>query len=135
MASLFKLSVVAPDRTVVEEQVQSLNAPAFGGYVGVMANHAPIIVALKTGLIEYRDSNNQTHYISIGGGFLEVSNNSAIVLADDAQRSQEIDLKEWETRLETARKALRGESTTMTSEEATHEIELAMNRIKTARLR
>ncbi|HRJ26113.1 MAG TPA: ATP synthase F1 subunit epsilon [Fimbriimonadaceae bacterium] len=135
MATLFKLSVVAPDRTVVEEQVQSLVAPAINGYLGVMANHTPVIAALRTGLLEYRDSQGQQHFVSIAGGFLEVSDNAAIILAEDAQLANEIDVKEWESRLETARKALRGEDSSMTSEQATQEIELAVNRIKAARLK
>lgn len=134
MAREFKLSVVAPDRTVVEQSVQSLIAPAVEGYMGVLAGHVPMIVALKPGIVEYKDSGGQTKHVAIGGGFLEVSGESAIVLADSARLAHEIDVKEEEERLESARRALRGEATGMSQEEATLEVDLAISRIRAAKL-
>jgi F-type H+-transporting ATPase subunit epsilon len=134
MARAFTLSVVAPDRTVFEDQVTSLVAPGIEGYLGVMAGHEPTIMALATGIVEATDSSNQREHIAIGGGFLEVSGDSAIILAEDARRAREIDLAEEQALLESARKALRGEESSMTSEQAQKEIDRAMTRIKAARL-
>ncbi len=133
MAKAFKLSVVAPDRTVFEDMVQSAIVPGERGYMGVMCDHEPSIVALKTGIVEYVDESNQRHYVTISGGFLEVGGASAIVLADTAERSTEIDLSRAERALEEARRALRGEDTNVTSDQAAHELERAMNRIKAAK--
>ena len=69
MAKQFKLSVVAPDRTVFEDDVESFIAPGVDGYLGVMADHEPSIVALKTGVVEYIDASDQKHFVSISGGF------------------------------------------------------------------
>ncbi len=135
MANTFQLSVVAPDRTVVEKEVISLVAPGFNGYLGVMAGHSPLIAALLTGLLEYRDTSSQQHFVAITGGFMEVDAKKVIVLADSAQLAQEIDVREAEAALDRARKALRGEDSTMTAEEATAEIERAVVRIKAARLK
>lgn len=133
MAQSFKLSVVAPDRTVVDEQIQSLIAPGVTGYFGIMHGHEPLISALKTGLIEFMDASNQRHYVAIGGGFMEVSEGNATILADTAERANEIDIAEAEAMLEQARKSLRGEDTTLDQAEALMELERAMNRIKAAK--
>ncbi|HRF61269.1 MAG TPA: ATP synthase F1 subunit epsilon [Fimbriimonadaceae bacterium] len=133
MAHAFHLSIVAPDRTVVEDLVQSLVAPGVEGYLGVQAGHEPTIVALKTGLLEYLDAQNQRNYVAISGGFLEIGGSSAIVLADDAARASEIDVREAEEMVEKARRALRGEASDLTQEEAVQELDRAMNRIKAAR--
>ena len=134
MANTFKLSVVAPDRTVTEGEVTSIVAPGVHGYIGVLAGHVPMIMALKPGILEYLGIDNQRHYVSIGGGFMEVNQGSAVVLAEQAEHSNEIDIKEAEEKLEKARKALRGESADMSREEAQEELERAMARVKAARL-
>lgn len=130
----FLLSVVAPDRTVFEDTVESVVLPGVEGYLGIMAGHEPTLLALRAGIIEYEDPNRQRHYVSVSGGFTEVSDNKVIVLAEDAQRSTEIDVAAAEKVLEEARRALRGEETSMTAEQATDELERAMIRIKAARL-
>ncbi|MBN8690321.1 MAG: ATP synthase F1 subunit epsilon [Armatimonadetes bacterium] len=135
MASAFQLSIVAPDRKVVETQVSSVTAPGTEGYLGVMAGHIPMIVSLKPGLLEYRDMNSQEHYVAIDGGFMEINATSVIVLAEGAKLSGDIDLKAAEAELEEARRALRGESSSMSTEEATEHMERALARIKAARLR
>jgi F-type H+-transporting ATPase subunit epsilon len=133
LAKPFKLSVVAPDRTVFEDVVQSVVVPAERGYMGVLNDHEASIVALRTGLVEFIDTNNQRHYVSISGGFLEVSGSSAIILADTAERASDIDIARAERALEEARKALRGEDSSVTSAQATAELERAMNRVKAAK--
>ena len=133
MAKQFKLSVVAPDRTVFEDDVESFIAPGVDGYLGVMADHEPAIVALKTGVVEYIDASDQKHFVSISGGFLEIDGGSAIILANTAEKSTEIDLERAEQALEEARKALRGEDSSVTMEEAATELDRAMNRINTAK--
>jgi F-type H+-transporting ATPase subunit epsilon len=133
VAKPFKLSVVAPDRTVFEGMVQSTIVPGEGGYMGVLADHAPSIVALKTGVIELTDADGQTHFVSISGGFLEVSGGGAIVLASTAEKASDIDISRAERALEEARRALRGEVSGVATTEATAELERAMTRIKVAK--
>lgn len=133
MAKEFALSVVAPDREVVAEQVTSVVAPGTSGYFGVMADHLPLVAALKPGLLEYLDGNNQRHFVYVGGGFVEVRSNRMTVLADEASRARDIDLSRAEADLETARRALRGEETTLTEEQAVTEMEKAIQRIRAAR--
>lgn len=133
MAKEFSLSIVAPDRSVVEDQAVSVIAPGTQGYFGVMSGHIPMVAALRAGIVEYMDTKNQRNHVAIGGGFAEVSGERLTILADSAALATEIDVKDEEARLERARRALRGEDSEMTSTEATEEIERAMARIRAAK--
>lgn len=134
MATDLMLAVVAPDRSVVEEPVTSVNMPGVEGYFGVLAGHMPLIAALKPGLVEFLDKNNQRHFVAISGGFAEVTGEKVTILADAAERAKEIDVARAERALDQARKALKGEISGITSEEATAELERAMNRINAAKI-
>ena len=133
MAKEFALSVVAPDREVVAENVTSVVAPGTSGYFGVMADHLPLVAALKPGLLEYLDANGARNFVYVGGGFVEVKNNRVTVLADEASSAADIDRARAEADLDTARRALRGEDTAMDSTQAVLEVERAMQRIRAAR--
>ncbi|MGV3617657.1 MAG: ATP synthase F1 subunit epsilon [Fimbriimonas sp.] len=133
MAREFHLSVVAPDKSVVEEAATSLVAPGNEGYFGVMAGHVPLIAALRPGLLEFADKVGTRHFVYIGGGFVEVTPERVTVLADEAERASNIDLASAERSLEEARRALRGESSTLSAEDAVQEVERAMTRIRAAR--
>lgn len=133
MAQSLHLSVVAPDRSVVDEPVQSVVIPGAVGYFGVLSGHVPMIAALKAGLVEYVDANNQRRYVSVSGGFAEVGPTRVNVLADAAEHAEEIDIARAEKALENARKALRGEISGVSSTEATAELERAMARLKAAK--
>lgn len=132
MAKDFSLSIVAPDRSVVDDRAVSVVAPGVAGYFGVMSGHLPMVAALRAGIVEYVDSKNQRHHIAVGGGFAEVSGERLTILADSAALATEIDIKAEEARLDRARKALRGEDSEMSSTEATQELDQAMARIRTA---
>lgn len=133
MAKEFNLAIVAPDRSVMDEPVQSVVAPGIAGYFGVQSGHVPMISALKAGLVEYVDLSNNRHLVAVSGGFAEVSPTRVTILADAAERATDIDVLRAEKSLEEARKALRGEASGVTSEQATAEIERAMNRVKAAK--
>ena len=133
MARDFHLSVVAPDKSVVEEVVQSMVAPGVEGYFGVQAGHVPLVASLRPGLLEYVDHGGTRHYVYLGGGFTEVQPERVTVLADEAQRARDIDVTEAEKRLESARKALRGEDSETQQEDAVLEVERAMSRLRAAR--
>ena len=132
MAS-FSLSIVAPDRTVFDGPVNSVLAPGTDGYFGILASHVPLIAALKPGILEFTAADGVHHNVYIGGGFIETNGARASVLADEAQLATDIDVSKAEAALEEARRALRGEESSMSSEDATLEIERAMQRIKAAR--
>jgi len=133
LANEFQLAVVAPDRSVVEESVVSVVLPGTEGYFGVLAGHAPVISALKPGLLEYINASNERHFIAVSGGFAEVTGKRVTILADAAERAPDIDVSRAERALDQARKALRGEVTGVTSDEATAELDRAVNRLHVAK--
>ncbi|HWD39142.1 MAG TPA: ATP synthase F1 subunit epsilon [Fimbriimonas sp.] len=134
MAREFALSVVAPDKSVVEEGVTSVIAPGEEGYFGVLAGHAPLIASLKPGLVEYVEPSGVRHYVYVGGGFAEVSQTGVTILADEAARAGDIDLSRAEQELDNARRALRGDDSTVGSETAVQDVERAVQRIRAARI-
>jgi F-type H+-transporting ATPase subunit epsilon len=81
MMASFKLEVVTPDRAVLDEPVESLVVPAFEGYLGVLANHAPLLCVIRPGEVSVI-SGGKTRRFAVGSGFLEVGGNRAILLAD-----------------------------------------------------
>ena len=131
MATSFQLSIVAPDRSVLDEPAESVIAPGSEGYFGVWAGHVPFIAALKPGIVEFSTAQGRQH-VAVSGGFAEVTADKVTILADAAERATEIDVARAEAALENARRALRGEEANMTSEEAVHALERAMNRVKAA---
>ena len=133
MPTPFQLAIVAPDRSVLDEPVQSVIAPGVEGYFGVWAGHAAMIAALKAGIVEYTDMAGTQYSVAIGGGFAEVAATRVTLLADSAERSTEIDVARAERNVEEARKALRGEESKFSPEEATGELEAAMNLIRAAK--
>ena len=133
MASAFSLSIVAPDRSVVDTDVVSVIAPGAAGYFGILRGHLPLAAALKPGLLEYEDTQGQRHTVAVSGGFAEVAGNRMTVLADAAERDSEIDIARAEHALENARKALRGEVTGVNADDARQELDRAMNRIRIAK--
>lgn len=90
---MFKLSVVTPIAVYFENEVSSVVAPGSDGYLGILANHAPLITSLEPGLLTIRDAGDDEKEFAIGGGFLEVSNNKATILAESIERLSEIDLE------------------------------------------
>lgn len=129
----FALSVVAPDREVVSAEASSAIAPGVDGYFGVLAGHVPIVSALKPGILEYVDGSGRRHHVYIGGGFVQVGAGVVTVLADEARTATDLDVAEEEKTLDDARKALRGEDSSMTREEALLELDRATARLRAAK--
>jgi F-type H+-transporting ATPase subunit epsilon len=88
-----RLEVITPDRVVYSnDHVVSVIAPGVEGYLGVMANRAPILTALDIGEIDFRKPDGDWDYIAVCGGFIEVFENKVTVLAETAELYTEIDV-------------------------------------------
>jgi len=82
---LFRVEILSPSRVIFEGNIASLVVPAKLGYLGVLADHAPLAATLVKGNIIIRDSSNKvTTLTSTDSGFLEVLNNHVSVLLDSA---------------------------------------------------
>lgn len=82
MATLFQLAILTPDRPVFEGDVEYVQVPGSEGYLGVLAHHAALVTALAQGTLTYRLPGGKDEKLQVSGGFFEVSNNKATVLAD-----------------------------------------------------
>ena len=82
MANLFQLAILTPDRPVFEGDVEYVQVPGTEGYLGVLAHHAALVTALMPGTLTYRLPGGKDVKLEVTGGFFEVSNNQATVLAD-----------------------------------------------------
>lgn len=88
----FRLEVVTPERTVISEEVESLVVPAEDGYLGILAGHAPLLCLLRPGQVAVIREGKGRQF-AVAGGYLEVSANRAILLADAMEESHEIDVE------------------------------------------
>jgi F-type H+-transporting ATPase subunit epsilon len=83
MAATFQLSILTPEKSVFEGPVEYVEVPGIAGYLGVLAHHAALVTGLAPGTLTVRVSGNDTQRWEVTGGFFEVSNNRATVLADE----------------------------------------------------
>lgn len=88
----FMLEIVTPEEILYKEEVQFMVAPAVEGEFGVLKNHAPLVAALKIGVLRYQDPAGNEFRIAISGGFVEVVDNVARVLAETAEHGLDIDV-------------------------------------------
>jgi F-type H+-transporting ATPase subunit epsilon len=82
MAAEFQLSILTPERTVFEGPVEYVQVPGSEGYLGVLAHHAALVTAMAEGRLTVRRRGGTEEVWQVTGGFFEVSNNQASVLAD-----------------------------------------------------
>jgi F-type H+-transporting ATPase subunit epsilon len=105
MADTFTLEVVTPLRQVVREAVNEAQIPVLGGYIGVLPGHTPLLAEMGVGELSYRDGNRLYSCTAIGG-FVETLADRVIVLADAAERAEEIDVPRAQAALDRAQKRL-----------------------------
>lgn len=91
MARIF-LEIITPDRVVVSEEVDIVTAPGVAGEFGVLANHAPMVAAIKIGALRYRVGDKE-EWVAVSGGFCEVSGNKITFLVEAAEKAYEIDVE------------------------------------------
>lgn len=92
MATTIRLELVTPARLLVSEEVDEVVAPGNEGEFGVLPDHTPFLAILAIGVLRYRKG-SETRKIAVGGGFAEVGPDKVVVMADVAERAEEIDLE------------------------------------------
>ena len=90
-----KFKIVTPEKTVFEDAVDQATLPTTDGEITILPNHRSYIASLKPGGIMLK-KNGEEFFVCISGGFIEFHGNELIVLADTAERAEEIDLKRAE---------------------------------------
>jgi F-type H+-transporting ATPase subunit epsilon len=131
----FRLDVVTPDRVVLSEDVVSVVAPGVEGYLGVLPGHAPLVTELGTGALTYRPSSGREGTLAVSGGFMEVARDRTTVLADAAERAEEIDVERARRARDRARAAVHAQEERYNeaqAAEAAAALQRAENRLKLA---
>ena len=105
MADTFTLEVVTPERQVVRESVTEAQIPVLGGYIGVLPGHTPLLAEMGAGELSYHVGGRTASCTAIGG-FVEVLADRVIVLADAAERAEEINVARAEAARDRAQKRL-----------------------------
>ena len=105
MSDTFTLEVVTPARLVVREAVNEAQIPVRGGYIGVLPGHTPLLAEMGIGGLSYHVGGG-VHSCTAFGGFVEVLADRVIVLADSAERADEIDVARAQAARERAMKRL-----------------------------
>jgi F-type H+-transporting ATPase subunit epsilon len=92
MADTFQLEIVTPEKMVVRDVAEEMQIPGKDGYLGILPGHAPLITELAVGEITYV-KNNYTYHLSVAWGFAEVLPDKVTILAETAERAEEIDAR------------------------------------------
>lgn len=88
------LTVYTPEGPVVSVEVTHVLAPGKDGYLGILANHAPLVTSLDIGIVNFTDAaTGNEEVLAVANGFLEVSRNEVSILADAAETWGDIDLE------------------------------------------
>jgi len=90
MADKIQLEVVTPERRVLAEPVDMVTVPGLGGELGILPGHTPLISQLQTGVLTYV-AEGKSSQLHVSGGFVEVRDDHVSVLAEVAERPEEID--------------------------------------------
>jgi len=91
MPDLIELEIATPERQLVREEVSDVQLPGMNGYMGILPGHAALLSQLGTGFLSYT-INGRKRYLSVQGGFVEVLPDHVRVLANSAERAEEIDV-------------------------------------------
>jgi len=91
VADTFQLEIVTPSRLLVKDAAEEAQIPGLSGYLGILPGHAPLLTELGVGAITYK-AHGATHTLSLAWGFAEVLPDKVTILAEAAERPQEIDV-------------------------------------------
>jgi len=127
MPDTFQLEIVTPEKVAIRDTAEEMQIPGSNGYLGILPGHAPLITELAIGEITYRNGST-THHLAVAWGFAEVLPDKVTILAETAERADEINIK----RAEEARQRAEEEFRTGKTEE---DFTRAENDLKRAEVR
>jgi len=127
MADTFKLEIVTPEKRVVDTTAEEIEIPGKNGYLGVLPGHAPLITELSVGEITFRENSTEQR-LAVAWGFAEVLPDRVTILAETAERPNEIDVAR-------ARKAKERAEQRLTSGDASVDVERALDALNRAEAR
>ena len=101
----FGLAIITPERIVVEEDVEGVVLSSPEGFYGILRNHAPFIGGLNIGVLKYR-MEGKLHWVATDNGVFEMSGNKLRIMADAAERGEDINVLRAKEAYERAKRRL-----------------------------
>jgi F-type H+-transporting ATPase subunit epsilon len=105
-----KFEIVTPERVVLKQEALQVTVPTTSGEITILPDHIPLVSVLQSGVIEVKRADNVVEIMSVSGGFIEVLKDKIVILADTAERAEELDeerIKEAHKRAEELKKTAR----------------------------
>jgi F-type H+-transporting ATPase subunit epsilon len=128
----FTLDVVTLKKVVFSEPIESVVAPGTVGYFGILAGHTPFVSSLQTGITKITKANGEKLNLSTSGGFLLTDGKKVILLAESAEKPEEIDISRAQRAKERAEKRLAEKAPDIDFDRARAALLRAINRLKVA---
>ena len=134
MAEALQLEIVTPERLVERDIVQEVQIPGKSGYLGILPGHAPLITELGVGEITYK-ADGMEYHVAIAWGFAEVLPDKVTVLAETAERAENIDVERARKSKERAEERLRSAGAEVDFQRALTALDRANVRLEVAQHR
>lgn len=135
MAGKLRVEIVTGERVVfTEDDVDLVSVPGAAGQLGILPQHAPLVTLLSHGELRIKKGNSEQS-ILVFGGFMEVADDRVLVLADTAERLEELDLSRAEDARKRAEASIAGRTTTMELSEAQASLRRANLRLRVGQKR
>lgn len=128
----FFLEITTPERQLFSEEVVQVSLPTAQGYITVLAHHAALVGLLVPGEAHIVQKNEQDLFLAVSGGFIEIVENRVHILADTAERAEEIDLKRAHEAKERAEQLMKESTDAEASAKAVAVLEKQLARIRAA---
>ena len=131
MAQTFQLEIVTPERLLVSDAAEEMQIPGKNGYLGILPQHAPLITELGVGEITYRKG-TRTQHLAVAWGFAEVLPDKVTILAEVAEKAEEIDVERARRAKERAEERLKKTPQDVEYTRAEIDLERAITRLRVA---
>ena len=126
----FQVHILAADQTFYEGPCVSLTIPASDGELGILANHSPMIAAVKPGTLRYQVPGEEPRLAAISPGMMKVEKDDVLVLVDSAERPEDIDAVRAQREADEAREALLQKRSRQEHQIAQATLARALNRLR-----
>jgi F-type H+-transporting ATPase subunit epsilon len=133
METKLKLEIVTPNGLLLSEDIDEVTATGTEGEFGVLPGHIPFVTTLKIGMLTYKKGND-TRYVFVSSGFAEVMPDRVIILADSAEKSEDIDIERAKAAMKRAEERLK-KAEEVDFARATSSLERAITRAQIAEKR
>jgi F-type H+-transporting ATPase subunit epsilon len=135
MPETLQLEIVTPERLVVRDTAVELQIPGKDGYLGILPGHAPLITELGVGHISYKPAVGSAHHLAVAWGFAEVLPDKVTILAETAERAQDINVQRAQQARDRAQQRLAATGSSAEElQQAQDALIRAENRLSTAQL-